>query len=234
MNSVMKKVALVGCAAAAVLLSSCMSVNNLDRYDFTGSRLAVDMRTPPEPRLNVEYNIDMSSNSALISALSVMTNLAKANQAHRAREVMQEALMEVNVPEIIRTESFNACAAALSAEQAQSRRDADYVLALQMDEWGIEARSSFSPVSLHIRMLASIYPAGGGDLAWRREVTVDQPADPDMFGLGDIVGNMVTATVLYNMTEEDLARGFKRLASLTARRVSRELENDLDYARFGR
>ena len=234
MSSFMKKGALMGLAAAAVLFSSCMTVNNLDRYEFAGSRLAVDMRTPPEPRLNVEYNITMSSSWALLNALSVMTNLAKANQARRAREVMREALMDVNVPEIIRAESFNACAAALSADQVQSRREADYVLALQIDEWGIEARSSFSPVSLHIRMLASLYPVGGGDLAWRREVTVDQPADPDMFGIGEIVGNMVTATVLYNMTEEDLARGFTNLASQTARRVSRELENDLDYARFGR
>ena len=72
----------------------------------------------------------------------------------------------------------------------------------------------------------------GDELAWRREITVDQPADPDMFGIGPIIGNMVTATVLYNMTQDDLVRGFKQLASMTARRVARDLEDDLDYARF--
>ena len=41
---------------------------------------------------------------------------------------------------------------------------------------------------------------------------MDQPADPEMFGIGNILGNMVTATVLSNMTEDDLARGFKELA----------------------
>ena len=44
---------------------------------------------------------------------------------------------------------------------------------------------------------------------------------------------MVTATVLYNMTEDDLARGFKELASRTAKRVALELERDLGRARFG-
>jgi hypothetical protein len=102
-----------------------------------------------------------------------------------------------------------------------------------MDEWGIDARSPFSAVSLRIRLVASLYPAAGGELAWRREVTVDQPADPDMFGIGNILGNMVTATVLYNMTEEDLARGFKELASRTAKHVALVLERDLDRARFG-
>jgi hypothetical protein len=234
MISVVRKGILAGCAAAAVLLSSCVSVNNLDRYNFEGSRLAVDMRTPTEPRLNVDYDIDLNSHSVVISALSVMSNLAKANEAHRAREVMREALMDVDVPEIIRAESFSACASALSADQVESKRQADYVLVLQIDEWGIDARSPVSAVSLRIRMLASLYPVDGNELAWRREITVDQPADPDMFGIGSIVGNMVTATVLYNMTQDDLTRGFKHLASLTARRIARVLEDDLDYARFGR
>jgi hypothetical protein len=233
MESVMKKAALVGLAAAAVLLASCTTINNLDRYDFEASRLAVEMRTPSEPRLNVDYAITTDRHSPIITALSVMTNIAKASQANRAREVMLDALMEVDVPEIIRTETFSACASSLGAEQVASKRGADYILSISMDEWGIDARSAFSAVSLRIRLTASIYPVGGSELAWRREVTVDQPADPEMFGVGNILGNMVTATVLSEMTEEDLARGFKELASRTAKRIALELERDLDRARFG-
>ena len=44
---------------------------------------------------------------------------------------------------------------------------------------------------------------------------------------------MVTATVLSEMTEENLTRGFRELGSLTARRVAMILERDLDRARFG-
>jgi hypothetical protein len=255
MKSVTKRAALAGLAAAALLLSSCVSVNNLDKYSFEASRLAVEMRSPPEPQLNVNYDIATDSHSAVITALSVMSNLAKANQANRAREEMRAALMDVDVPEIIRAESFAACAASLGAEKASAKGDADYVLSISMEEWGIDARSPFSAVSLRIRLVASISPvrresahrpegadsfpsgwresARPGELAWRREVTVDQPADPEMFGIGNIIGNMVTATVLYNMTEDDLARGFKELASRTARRVALELERDLDRARFG-
>jgi hypothetical protein len=233
MESVMKKATLVGLAAAALLLSSCTTINRLDQYSFEASRLAVEMRTPPEPRLNVDYDISTDSHSAVITALSLMSNLAKANQANRAREVMRAALMDVDVPEIIRAESFSACAASLGAEQVSSKRGADYVLSISMEEWGIDARSPFSAVSLRIRLVASIYPVAINELAWRREVTVDQPADPEMFGIGNIVGNMVTATVLYNMTEDDLARGFTELASLAAKRVALVLERDLDRARFG-
>jgi hypothetical protein len=238
MRLVMTRAVFAVLAGTALLLSACTTVNNLDKYDFEGSRMAVEMRTPPEPRLYVDYDIETSSHSAVITALSFMTNVAKANQANRAREEMRAALMDVDVPEIIRAEAFSACAASLGAEQASSRRGADYLLSISMEEWGIDARSPFSAVSLRIRLVASIAPAAGraihGDeLAWRREVTVDQPADPEMFGIGNILGNMVTATVLSNMTEDELARGFKELASRTARRVAMELERDLDTARYG-
>ena len=226
-------------ACTAALLAGCMTVNHLDRYDFEGSRLAVEMRTPPEPQLRINYDITLDSHNALYSALSVMTNLAKANQAVQVRETMRDALMEVDVPQIVRSQSLSACAASLGAVQAPSRPDSDYVLSIRIDEWGIEARSAFSPVSLHMKLLATLYPTAAGrsrsedDLAWRREVTVDQPADPEMFGIGQIIGNMVTATVLSNMTEDDLVRGFRELGSLTARRVAMILERDLDQARFG-
>jgi hypothetical protein len=232
MKSTGKKAAFI-CLAAAVFLSSCMTVNRLDKYEFGGSRLAVDMRTPPEPRLNVDYDLSMDPHSPVLNALRVMSNIAKASQAQKAREVMRDALMDVDVPQIIRTEAFTACAASLGAEQVSSRRQADYMLALHIEEWGIDARSPVSAVSLHIRLVASLYPVNGGELAWRREVTFDQPADPDMFGIGIVIGNMVTATVLSEMTQEDLVRGFKELASRTARRIAMDLERDLDRARFG-
>jgi hypothetical protein len=227
-----KKLSVGGLAAAAVILSSCMTVNHLGNYDFVGSTLAVDMRTPPSPRLNVDYDVNLNS-GPVISALSVMSNLAKADQANKARDKMQVALTDVDVPEIVRVESFSACADSLGAQQVRSRRQADYIFALDIQEWGIDARSPVSAVSLHIRLVASLYPLKGRELAWRREVTVNQPADPEMFGVGNIIGNMVTATVLYNMTEDDLARGFKELASRTAKRIALDLQRDLDRARFG-
>lgn len=221
-----------GAAAACMALASCMTVNHLDLYEFEGARLAVDLHTPPEPQLRIDYDIDMNG-PPVIAAFSVMTNLAKANQAVRTRQLMREALVEVDVPGIVRDESFRACSSSLGTEQVDSLRMADYVLAFHIEEWGIETRSPVAAVSLHMKLVASLYPRKGNELAWRREITVDEPADPEMFGVGTIVGNMVTATVLYNMNQEDLARGFKELGSLTARRIAYELEGDLDRARFG-
>ena len=67
--------------------------------------------------------------------------------------------MDVDVPEIIRAEAFSACADSLGASQESSRRRADYVLLISIEEWGIDARSPVSAVSLRIRLIASIFPA---------------------------------------------------------------------------
>jgi hypothetical protein len=106
------------------------------------------------------------------------------------------------------------------------------VLSLDITDWGIEARSASTAVTLHIRLLARLYSGWGRDIIWSRSVTVEQPASPTMFGLGQIVGNMVTATALSNLTPEELASGFTELARETARKVARVLTRDINAARY--
>ena len=232
-NAVKKILAVAACAAVAALLASCATVNRLDSYDFQGATLAADMRTPPEPRVDIHYDVTVNERMPVYSALSVMTNLAKAGQAEKASDAMRGALASVDVPDILLRESYAACAAALDAEQEYQRMRADYVLVISIHDWGIQAHSFGSAVSLHIRLTAGLYRTAGGDLIWRRDLTVNDPASPAMFGLGQIVGNMVTATVLSEMSEEDLARGFTELALRSARSVARQLEKDLSSSRYG-
>jgi ABC-type uncharacterized transport system auxiliary subunit len=233
MNTAKKILAVAACAAFAALLASCATVNRLNRYDFEGASLAADMQTPPEPRVDVHYDVTLNERMPIYSALSVMTNLAKAGQAEKASQAMRAALASVDVPDILFHESYAACAAALDAEQEHQRMRADYVLKLSIHDWGIRAHSFGSAVSLHIRLTAGLYRTAGGELIWRRDLTVNDPASPAMFGLGQIVGNMVTATVLSEMSAEDLARGFTDLARRSARSVARQLEKDLSSARYG-
>jgi ABC-type uncharacterized transport system auxiliary subunit len=231
-TKIVMKAALMAAAASALVLASCATVNRLDWYDLRGSRLAAVMRTPPEPRLNVDYDVLLDSRNPVYSALSVLTNLAKANQAHHAEAVMRRALDQADVPVLIRDRAFDSCADTLDARAVQSRADADYVLELDIHDWGIDARTAWDPVSMRIRVSASLYRAFTDELVWRRDVTVSQAASPEMFGLGSIVGNMVTTQVLSELTEDELATGFRGLAVEAARKVARSLEKDLDAVRY--
>jgi len=232
MKAVFRTTAIAVGIAASLLLASCASVNRLNAYNFQGARLAVDMPMPPAPRLNVQYDVTLDRRNLVFSALSVMTNLAKANQAQLAENVMRDGLASIDVPAMVRDETFSACAFALRSERADSFSDADYILSLDITEWGMEARTAGTAVSLHIRLKAQLYESWNRDLIWSRNITVEQAASPAMFGLGQLVGNMVTATVLSNMTPDQLAAGFTELARETSRKVARVLSRDIERARY--
>jgi len=218
-------------ALAVIFLGSCATVNHLDGFDVYGTRLAVVMHTPPDPRMNVDYNVFIDSHNPVFSALSVITNMAKASQAYQAELVMRDALDGAGVPDLIRDRAFSSCAKSLDADAVQSRAEADYILELDIKEWGIDAHAAWDPVTLRIQLTARLYRSFTDELVWRRNVTVTQAARGEMFGLGAIVGDMVTTQVLSELTRDELESGFRALAVQASRTVARSLEKDLDEAR---
>jgi ABC-type uncharacterized transport system auxiliary subunit len=224
---------LAAALAAALLLTGCTTVNRLNDFDFRNATLASRMRTPPEPRLDVSYRVTLDKHNVVFSALSVMTNLAKAAQAQNAEQAMNNALAMVDVPGIVLQESASACAYALDARLEDQGFGADYLLDLEIHEWGIQADTPGSVVELRMRLTASLHRSFDRELIWQRTFTASDPASPAMFGLGQIADTMVSATVLSNMTSPQLERGFRQLAEKSARTVARLLERDLSNARSG-
>jgi ABC-type uncharacterized transport system auxiliary subunit len=233
MNRQNRSLAIACLAALAVTLAGCATTNRLDRFDFTGSTLAVDMPMPPAPRMQVRYEVSLDRHDLIYSAFSVLTSVAKATQAEIARQNMDQALSAVDVPDLIVRESFSACAAALGAHPEDSGARADFLLVLSIHDWGIDASSPISTVSLRMHLTASLYSTHGSELVWRRDLGVHDNASPAMFGLGPIVGNMVTATALSELSVDELERGFTELGRSMARSIASRLQEDLMSARYG-
>jgi hypothetical protein len=231
MNRVNKAFAAAFLAALGILLAGCATTDRLSRFDFRGSSLAVDMPLPPAPRMQVRYEVSLDRRDPVYSAFSVLTSVAKATQAERARQNMEEAVSEVDIPDLIAKESSRTCAAVLGAQPEDNAACADYLLVLSIHYWGIDAGSSISSVSLRMHLTASLYGLHGSALAWRQELSVHDDASPAMFGLGPIVGNIVTATALSELSVDELEQGFTELGRSMARSISWELREDLASAR---
>jgi hypothetical protein len=227
MKSARKVIVVVAAASAAVLLlASCQTVNRLDRYRVEGSTLAADMRQPPRAELGVDYNITIDSKNPIGTALSVGTSLLKASEAEKAEANMRLALDSVDVPAIVLRETAKSAARALNADLVEPSQRPDLLLDLDIREYGIEAPSWGSAVSLHMRIVATLYHQKSRDMIWRRAITVDDPASPQMFGVNNVVGDIVTAGVLSSLTVEELEEGFRTLALESARSLGRRLEKD--------
>lgn len=215
-------------ATAALGLFSCQTVNRLEDYRVRGAAVAVDVPAPPAPAFKINYSVTLDRHDPLGTAISIGTNLVKANEASLAEGRMREALGEVDVPGILGQETESACTTALGAVVSPERAGADFLLSLEIHEYGLEADSPWQGVRLFMRVTARLYHNGSGDLAWRRSITVDQSASPEMFGMGSIVGTIVTAASLSELSTEELAQGFGELARESARAIARRLEHDLD------
>ncbi|HET6485596.1 MAG TPA: hypothetical protein VFH83_04205 [Spirochaetia bacterium] len=214
-------------AAAALVLASC-ATSRLQAYHLYGSALSAQLLVPPEPTMDVHYNVTLDANNPVGSVLSVGSNLAKASQATKAEQAMREALTSVDVPGIVLEEAYSTCVSALQAQRHDAVDGSDFRLVVDIRQYGIQARSMSGAVTLHMALTASIVHVMSGDLVWRRGITINDAANPQMFGLGDIVGNMVTASALSEMTPEQLAVGFKNLAMEAGRSVARSLDRDLN------
>ena len=219
-------------ALACILIASCTTVNHLDRYKFDGATLAAEMRLPPQPKLDVHYHVYFNSQNPIGTALSIGTNFAKASSAGEAEPRMERALTTVDVPNIILKETFIGCATTLDAIVADSKRNADFLLNLEINEYGVDANSPAGGVRMQISLTARIYDNQRNELVWRRRIDRSESANPDMFGLGGTIGNVMTASALSNLSEAELEKGFRKLAEQTARTVARRLEDDLYKVRY--
>ncbi|HUI72553.1 MAG TPA: hypothetical protein VL354_18680, partial [Spirochaetia bacterium] len=232
-ESFTKPLALVGCAALGVLvLVSCTTINRLGEFEMQGHTMAVDMRLPPEPEMDVHYHIHLDPSDLIGSAINVGSNMAKAANADRVEALMRQALDVVDVPGMVRDESYSTCLSVLETQQEDDPNNADYLLDFDIHKWGVHASSWTSEVSLRMKLTAYLYQKAEKTIVWRRDIEVERPATAAMFGLPSTIGNFVTSAALASLSEEDLQNGFDQLARDTALAVSRTLQNDLYDARY--
>ena len=233
----MKRSMAIGATLAGLLtilaLSSCAHTPvhyPLADYSFLDATLAADMILPPEPTINVFYHVTFDPDDPLRTALSIGTSVLKAAEVEQAQERMRQALETVDVPELLRDQALAGCSAALGTRNAGSVQEADYRLVLDIHEYGISARGYGSGVAMTMEVTAGLYSNLDRKLIWRRNVSLDVPATVQLFGVGHVVGNLVTAAMLADLSTEELAAGFRNLATEAARSLAHRLERDLDAA----
>lgn len=219
-------------ALGVVLVASCATVNKFDEYAVEGGDLAANLRMPPEPEIESDYFVDIDKDNPIGTVLSVGTTIAKASEVNRAEDRMRDALQTVDVPGIVFEQTFLGVAEALQSRMVEDRRSADYFLDIEIREYGITAGSSGGQVALSMRVTARLFHQRSGELVWRRNISREDEASPYMFGIAGSAGNVLTAALLAELSTDEMAEGFDRLATSLAREISREIEDDLYRARY--
>ena len=224
--------ALLVLAALAILFAGCTTVNRLGKYEVEGAALAADLRIPPQPKIDVDYHVGVDSRNPVRTFVSVGSSVAKASEASKAGDRMRSAMKAVDVPAIFREEAIDGAVEALEARLVLNRKSAEYFLDLEIREYGIDAQSSSGHVYFDMNVAARLYHSATGRLVWRRHIGYHEAASPRFFGIADPVGNVITAGVLSELSEERMKSGFEKMAHEAAVTLARRLERDLYKVRY--
>lgn len=238
-------------------LSSCATVNQLRDRDFSGKPISLDLVPPPSAEINVGYEVHVDMNRPVLTFINVGTNLAKANQAAQARERLERALSTVNIPEIFAGDVYSETLGTLGAVAASPipgtvdtakggassgtgsaagagsapSPGSDYILRIEIFRYGIDATRS-GDVSFVVASEARLYDERSRELVWGRRFERREAVSPDTFGLGGSVANIVTTSVLADLTEQQMTDGLSSLARSAAHDVSARFSRDLYRARY--
>lgn len=209
-----------------LIATSCYTINKLEGHRFREQTAAAVMITPPPPMVFSEVDVYDEHGSILTQAIKIGTAIAKEVEAGKAQARLRDALADVDIPEYIRQDILWNGAEHLHYDPVDDERNADYNYVIKIEKYGIQAPSWFANVHFIIDLRIRLVDIRTNKLIWRRKVVTREPVHSNIFGVSSIVDDIISASVLSDLSEEELAIGFENLAAFAAGRVAEILFED--------
>lgn len=221
---------LLAAVAIVATLGAC-ATNKLEGHTFEGEPLRLIVRVAPDARVDADYFVSIDSSNPIGTALSIGTTIAKASQVEKAQAKTDAAMRELNMEAILEDEVGGYFADVMEMRITDSRRAASYLLNVFVDEYGIEASGPGSSVEFVLRGKAQMYDNTVDQLIWEERFRRSEQFSPGLFGLPASAGNVLSAAMLNELTEEEIAAGIEQVTRDAAWEISSEFEEDLYRSR---
>jgi hypothetical protein len=216
-----------------IIFSSCTTINRFEEYDLTDSKVALDLKAPPEPTVSIDYHVNNhEKGNELFAIIEVGANLLKADEARKAEKKLYAALEGLYLPEFIAELTYDRMLHTLEAYPVDKIRNADVILEVDIEEYGLQSWSSNGHVAMVIQMQTRLFHREDKQIVWQRSVSVSEELTPGLFGFDSLIGNAVTIAGLGSLTEEQLTDGFKKLTIEIMKETIGVLQDDLREARY--
>ena len=225
-----RRLVLVGLTLAATVLAGCASTE-LAYHSFEGESLRLVVRVAPDARVEADYFVTIDPDDPVGTIISIGSSVAKASQVARAQEKMDLALRELDLRHILDEEVGGFFADVMEMRLTDSRADAAYDLRVDVTEYGIQAAGPGSSVEFVLRGTAELYDTSTGERIWRDRYSRSEQVSPAFFGIPEAAGNVLSAAMLSELNEEEIASGIERVTRDAAWELGVEFEDDLHRAR---
>lgn len=214
----------------ALLLGACASAGRLAEYDFRDRDLAAVTTAPPRPQVFTQDLWDPEDRSWLARLVRVGSEIARDVQAAKAQEKIEAAAENVDVSALMADEVLTESARALRARPVESIRDADFEIETRVEEYGIRADSWTSDADFFIKARVYLMDSATGREVWNAKVEARDHINPNQWGMGGTMGNLITASALARLSQEEMEAALRSLARYSAGQVLEKLEDGLRKA----
>ena len=226
----MKSRILIAAGALVALLASCASTE-LAYHDFADEPLQLVVFVAPGAEIEADYFVSFDPDDPVGTIISIGSSVAKAGQVEAVRDKMDVAMRDLDVGLILEEEVGSYFERIMEMRLTDSRSRASYVLNVEVEHYGIEASGPGSGVEFMLDGRAELFDHPSGDGIWRDRFRMSEPFSPVVFGLPGSAGNVLSAAMLSELTEEQIAAGIEKVTRDAAWEIAREFEDDLYRAR---
>lgn len=225
-----------GVAASLVFLAvavgaACGGGHRLSEYDFAGGTLAmVDLGTPPPVLLTGDVDVD-TDEGALGAVLDAGSRAAKELSARKAGARLDSASRRVDMGEEMAERILERGSRYLGTTPAESEAEAEYLLELDVRDYGIDARGGRDARLFVVADVILLERRTGREI-WNTEVRGRDRLVPSVEGV-DLPSDIFTAGGLTRISVDEFEGILRGLADVSADAVADQLREDLRDARRG-
>jgi hypothetical protein len=208
---------------------SCGPSHRLGEYNFRQAGLAAVCEVPPYPDILTGPLFVDPTSDPVAAVLRTGSRVAREISARRVEEKLDSATARVDLALLIESEGLRRAARVLGAG-TRDERDADFLLEIWVNEYGIRATDWDAAATFFMDARATLVDRNDGREVWRADVRGENVVGPEVFG-PEAVRDVVTAAAIADLSLEDMVRALEQLAEFTAFEITERLRFDFQESR---
>ena len=212
---------------AALGLSACGSSHALKSYNMTGRTVAVVAAVPPPAYVIGDAPLrGLSLRRPIHSAVRVGSVLYKDRETRRAQARLDSAAQVVDVAERIAALTLTRSAAHLGYTPVQRPADADIIMDLRVEHYGLVADSWEGAVYFDLEGDLLLIDSATREVIWKKKVREEVAVSEVLIYLSPESNNVFTASQLSRLSVGEMERALAALADYTSRQIVDRLRDD--------
>ncbi len=231
MASIQLRRSLTSLLFVCVVAQGCASGNQLRDYEFSDATIAGVYDLPPGPEVLTGPYFYGHGDDPIQALLRAGSRIAAEVQAESVRDKIDAANDRVDAPARLADRTLDRTSRILGATPTTEVAAADYLLEVNVRDYGIDAEGWDAAAHFFINADAVLLERATGVEVWSARVREDQILTPQVIGQGRTTRDVISAAALAILSVDELTLALERLSDYCADEITGKLRADLLEAR---